>query len=494
MVNLKSKKIVTLLLIIQLIIIFLPNANSEGLYTQEKWSMFHKDLQHSGNSTSIAPDTNNVLWDYETDSSIRWSSPAIVENKVYIGSYDKKVYCLDAVTGVKVWEFETDGYIWSSPAVEENKVYIGSYDKKVYCLDAVTGVKVWEFETGGSIRSSPAVYDDKVYIGSNDGKVYCIYASNGTQKWSFTNSHGWDLSSSPAIVDGKVYVGSYCLDAQTGTELWSFQIIGEYYSVIVTGSSPAVIDDRVYLGVSPSYGGNPSYLCCFDANPTDDSEDEGYDDIDGVNYDLIWMFETNGVSETSSPAVANGKVYFGSWDNKIYCLDAQGNDDGTTTELWNYSLNVPIYSSPSVSDGKVYIGSNTPDNKIYCLEAENGDLIWSYLTGGSVESSPSVYNGRLFVGSMDGFVYCFGNNPPETPSQPDGLTVGEVGDIITFSTSTNDPEGHQIQYGWDWDGDDIVDEWTNLYDSGVTLETSHRWISSGNYDIKVKAKDSSNAE
>ncbi|MBT7345857.1 PQQ-binding-like beta-propeller repeat protein, partial [Candidatus Bathyarchaeota archaeon] len=38
-------------------------------------------------------------------------------------------------------------------------VYIGSNDKKVYCLDAETGAKNWEYTTGGTIESSPAVAD-----------------------------------------------------------------------------------------------------------------------------------------------------------------------------------------------------------------------------------------------------------------------------------------------------------------------------------------------
>ena len=62
------------------------------------WPMFRHDLQHSGYSTSDAPDTNNVLWNYTTSDSV-YSSPAVVDGKVYIGSYDGKVYCLDADNG-----------------------------------------------------------------------------------------------------------------------------------------------------------------------------------------------------------------------------------------------------------------------------------------------------------------------------------------------------------------------------------------------------------
>ena len=63
-------------------------------------------------------------------------------------------------------------------------------------------------------------------------------------------------------------------------------------------------------------------------------------------------------------------------------------------------------SSPAVADGKVYIGSQ--DNYIYCLDAFSGTKIWSYKTGNTVWSSPAIANGKVYVGSRDGNVYAFG--------------------------------------------------------------------------------------
>jgi hypothetical protein len=135
------------------------------------WPMFRHDLQHSGFSTSDAPDTNNVLWNYTTDGDVE-SSPAVADGKVYIGSRDWKVYCLDADTGDFIWSYETGGNVDSSPAVADGRVYIGSRDEKVYCLDADTGDFIWSYKTGGGVWSSPAVADGMVYIGSCDRIVY----------------------------------------------------------------------------------------------------------------------------------------------------------------------------------------------------------------------------------------------------------------------------------------------------------------------------------
>ena len=81
------------------------------------------------------------------------------------------------------------------------------------------------------------------------------------------------------------------------------------------------------------------------------------------------------------------------------------------------------------------------------------------------------------------------NTAPNKPSTPSGPTNGRVKNPYTYSTSTTDSDGHRIKYGFDWDGDDFVDEWTKLYNSGETASALHTWNKKGNYEIKVKARD-----
>ena len=47
----------------------------------------------------------------------------------------------------------------------------------------------------------------------------------------------------------------------------------------------------------------------------------------------------------------------------------------------------------------------------------------------------------------------------------------------------------KICFGWDWDGDYIVDEWTDFVDSNTTIITPHSWLVEGTYNIRVMAKD-----
>ncbi|MHB8519129.1 MAG: outer membrane protein assembly factor BamB family protein [Limisphaerales bacterium] len=71
--------------------------------------------------------------------------------------------------------------------------------------------------------------------------------------------------------------------------------------------------------------------------------------------------------------------------------------------LWSYKTEGPIKSSPAMVDGRIFFGAN--DSNVYALSLAGGKKIWSFKTGGEVESSPLVLQGRVFVGSADGSLY-----------------------------------------------------------------------------------------
>jgi outer membrane protein assembly factor BamB len=440
------------------------NANSKSSGDDvDWWPMFRHDLNHSGYSTSNGPDTNNVLWEYEIGEIVH-SSPAVVDGRVYIGSWGDKVYCLDAVTGDYIWSYKTADDVDSSPAVVEGKVYIGCDDENVYCLDAINGSCIWTYKTGHRVFSSPAVVEGKVYIGTYsppfgyEGNVYCLDANTGDYIWSFMT--GDLVFSSPAVADGKIYIGSeddkvYCLDANTGDYIWS------YKTGHLVHSSPTVVDGKVYIG-SCDYN-----LYCLDA----------------INGSCIWSYNT-GSTVLSSPAVADGKVYFGSHDYMVYCLDANNGD-----YMWSYKTGDWVEYSPAVADGKVYIGSD--DGNVYCLDANNGDYIWSYKAGYSVYSSPAVADGKVYISSeYDSIVYAFGELDPDTPSAPEinGPTKGVLDILYNFTFKSESPHGNDLYYWIEW-ADGSNSGWLGPYGSGVNITESHVWDSRGKYPVQAKAKD-----
>jgi len=369
---------------------------------QDEWPMFHGELNHTGEAHTTTTIGRCPFWSYTTGDAL-WSSPAVANGRVFVGSLDHKVYCLNATTGKQLWNYTTGLGVLSSPAVADGHLFVGSDDHKVYCLNATTGGLHWSYTTGDFVDSSPAVVGGRVYVGSWDCKIYCLNATNGMHLWNYTT--GDFVYSSPAVVGGRVYIGSYdnkvyCLNATTGGHLWNYTTGASVYS------SPALAGGRVYVGSSDSK------IYCLNATT-------------GVH---LWHY-TTGIPIISSPAVAGGRVYVGCDSKKIYCLNAT-----TGKQLWNFTVNVG-FSSIAVGGGYIYVGSS--NHMILCLNASTGTHLWNFQTGGEVASSPAVATGCVYVSCMDHKVYCLPNIldyvPPTYVSVIESADPLELGNTETIT-------------------------------------------------------------
>ncbi len=103
-----------------------------------------------------------------------WATPAVAGKRLFAGAENGRMYCLDALTGEKIWEYRADQSIWSSPAVVDNRVIFGSYDHHLHMLRADTGELVSKIKLRGRILSSPCIVGGKVYIGTAEGTFYCL--------------------------------------------------------------------------------------------------------------------------------------------------------------------------------------------------------------------------------------------------------------------------------------------------------------------------------
>ncbi|MCE7700062.1 MAG: chitobiase/beta-hexosaminidase C-terminal domain-containing protein, partial [Methanobacterium paludis] len=90
---------------------------------------------------------------------------------------------------------------------------------------------------------------------------------------------------------------------------------------------------------------------------------------------------------------ADGTIYTGSYDKKLYAI----NPDGTLK--WTYTTGGSIYGSPAIgADGTIYVGSYT-DKKLNAINPD-GTLKWSYTTTGTIFGSPSVAaDGTIYIGT-----------------------------------------------------------------------------------------------
>ncbi|HID25077.1 MAG TPA: hypothetical protein EYP23_01240, partial [Thermoplasmata archaeon] len=81
------------------------------------------------------------------------------------------------------------------------------------------------------------------------------------------------------------------------------------------------------------------------------------------------------------------------------------------------------------------------------------------------------------------------NEPPLEPNTPCGPLSPAAGVPCDYSTSAVDPNNDSLRYGWDWDGNGLVDEWTDYYPSGAMVTTSKVWSTEGVYNVQVKTED-----
>jgi outer membrane protein assembly factor BamB len=148
------------------------------------------------------------------------ASPAVVADRLYVGTMTNQVLGIDWKKPSLDWKFEPEDRaqpFYSSAAVTDKLVIVGSRDRLVHALDRKTGNEEWNFPTGGNVDSSPVVVGGRVYFGSADGKLYVLDAAKGTliQK---IDLHG-PISASPAVSDGRLVIGTeknvvYCLGAK----------------------------------------------------------------------------------------------------------------------------------------------------------------------------------------------------------------------------------------------------------------------------------------
>jgi eukaryotic-like serine/threonine-protein kinase len=262
------------------------------------------------------------------------------------------------------------------------------------------GVK-WTFAAGGAIVTSPAVADGTVYFGALDGHLYAVDQATGKEKWNFKSS--MPIASSPAIVGNTLYfvsgVGALvAMDTTSGKPKWVYtaeyerkfeakNLHGYPYKQQtipdawdIFTSSPAIANGKAFFGL----GDGNVYA------------------VDAESGVLQWKFQTKDVVH-ASPAVVNNTVYIGSWDSYLYALDAEtgqqkwGFKTGEDPEIYNQ---VGFQSSPAVADGTVYVGCR--DAHVYAVDAATGRKKWDYPTSKSwVIGTPAVRDGVVYVGTSD---------------------------------------------------------------------------------------------
>ncbi len=248
----------------------------------------------------------------------RQSSPVLASGRVYVGSSDTNVYALDAATGEVIWKRATGDQVRATPTVAGGVVYVGSWDERMYALDAESGDVLWQQPLSGEVQSTAVVADGLVYCASRKASVVALDASTGEVRWEHSYGTNMWVESSPRLVGDTVFIGS----SASRFVLALDRLTGENLAVYVLGacawSTPAVAGDTLYIGGTDT--GEVAFAGLF-ALPI-------------VNGRLVedtppqWMVRVRGTLDVSrnwcgvasSPVVADGAVFFGGLNGKVYAV------------------------------------------------------------------------------------------------------------------------------------------------------------------------------
>jgi outer membrane protein assembly factor BamB/tRNA A-37 threonylcarbamoyl transferase component Bud32 len=111
----------------------------------------------------------------------------------------------------------------------------------------------------------------------------------------------------------------------------------------------------------------------------------------------LWTFSCEDEIR-ASPALGNGILFVGAYDNNLYALNATSGKF-----MWKYATDGGVASSPHFVDERVVFGSQ--DRVLYCVNAQSGRIQWTCPTGGKIFSSPRVQYNHVFFGADDGIMY-----------------------------------------------------------------------------------------
>ena len=425
------------------------------------WTNWRGPHQNGVTDEKGLPDTidpeKNLLWSYDIAGR---GTPVVAGGKVYAWGYRGKgpdlqevLVCLSEANGKLQWEHGYNDYLSDtvysrytvgSPTVDPSTgwVYLMTTNGGVKCFDA-DGKMQWEYslmERYGRLTfpngrtGAPVIDGDLVIVrgvtsywgkqGPARDRFYAFKKKDGAPVWASTPGVAPKDSSfsTPVLanVDGRrvFYAGTgdgnvVCVDVRTGQALWRFQASqgGVNASVVIQDGVLVTIhgkenidaaEEGRMIGIKlptelPAPGEAQAIL-----------KDKNLKLADGKNWEL-WRHPF--AMFTSSPVLANGRVYQVTKTGVLVCVEAK-----TGKLFFKQKLNnEQIHASPLYSEGKLYIGF--PNGRFLVVKPKDDgvDILSEVELEGGILGSPIAWNGKVYIHTMKK-LYVFGKASGENPS------------------------------------------------------------------------------
>ena len=332
----------------------------------------------NGGATDFGPPPpdDSLLWQYDTGNpgELVIVSPTAADGVVYAGSYDDRVYALDAETGELLWSFKAENGLSPLPLAGGGVVLF-----RGHALDAYTGELLWRDDSVRSGSNNAAVLSDgTVYIPTeprdNGFSVRAVDAKTGEPLWET------DVPRSPVLPllfpltasGGNVYVSDefqvHALDSTTGRLVWSFDA-GEIVQDPPTGSNGVV------------------YLRSYSAAYA----------LDESTGEQLWSYEAEYAGLGRPPYIVDGV-----WPLLAELGGLRALDAATGQPLWSFEEDFALFVS-GVASGMVFV---TGIEAFHALDSATGDEIWSLGDGWGVGEVTEV-DGVVYANSLTGYLHTF---------------------------------------------------------------------------------------
>ena len=336
-------------------------------------------LASQSNVYAVDAETGEQKWVYPAEGPIGApaaatikATPAVDGGLVFVGASDGVMYALDADTGSLKWQFQTKGHIRFSPIVVDGIVYFGSDDYKVYGVNAKTGKQAMTpVVTGSSIIGSPTYADGMLYFTSGDLNFYAANSASGKVKYQIRLANS-NVYATPVATDRYIFtVGGNTLTSMTrgGGTRWS------YVAHNPISDTPLVTPSAVYFGdkggrlyaLDPK--GNEKWSITDNADRAMRFTDKPKKATSGAD-----PFLQLAGALYSSPLLCGTNILVGTNRGFLYAIDAE-----TGHVKWEYGVfsDLPagsytnITSSPVVANGRLYVFSD--DGALHCFTPTSMD-------------------------------------------------------------------------------------------------------------------------
>jgi outer membrane protein assembly factor BamB len=257
-----------------------------------------------------------ILWRYPAGAVE--SSPLLVNNVLYFGSWDHFVYALDVRQRERprlLWKVKADDEVNSSPAYGGGLVYFGTNSGSVYAVNARTGRIQWRAQSFARFGhreyfyATPTVAYGRVYIGNTDGTLFAFGARTGNLLWA--RHAGTYVYTAAAVWQRKVYVGTWdgkvsAFDAATGNTIWRFEAPSAVHG------APTVLNGILYFSTCPRCGTGGSRHT--------KQGPRGTFGLDARNGQVVWRFWDG----QYSPVVADSERLYVAGHTRLYGFEPLG--------------------------------------------------------------------------------------------------------------------------------------------------------------------------